>query len=1096
MASNFDFLKTGWAVLHEDAVETELNVFLSPRTGVFYARRALERAVLWLYANDAGLKKPYQENLAALIHEPTFRDILPTSLFQNVRLIHKLGNLAVHSDTSINSTDALHSTRMLHAVLSWVARIYSRTAEPVPAFDDSLVPRPTKPEAAGSDWKSNLQDRTAEQLQQLQQQLGVKDAELATREARLKQTDDEIAQLKQQIAELRQSREQTVPVEDISEATTRDLFIDVLLREAGWNPHGPNVCEFPVIGMPNPTGQGFVDYALWGKDGLPLGVVEAKRTKRDPQEGQRQAELYADCLERTFGQRPVIFYTNGYEHWMWDDHNYPPREVQGFYKQDELQLLINRRTNRQDITSAVINRQIADRYYQDEAIRRVMETFAKDKQREALLVMATGTGKTRISIATVELLMKANWARRVLFLADRNGLLTQAKRNFTKWLPNTSSVDITEGKEDDDSRLVFSTYPTMMNSIDDERRDGVSRFGVGHFDLVIIDEAHRSVYSKYRAIFDYFDSLLLGLTATPRSEVDHDTYDLFGLQQGVPTSAYELDQAVADQYLVPPRPVAVPTKFSRDGVKYADLSEDEQKEYEEKFYDEETGQIPAEIDAAALNRWLFNADQVLAFLMEHGQKVEGGDKLGKTILFAANQPHADFIVERFDINYPHLTGKFCRTIHNKVSFPQSLIDDFSLAANMPQIAVSVDMLDTGIDVPECVNLVFFKRVRSKTKFWQTIGRGTRLCPDLFGPGQDKEFFYIFDFCENLEYFGNNPDGIEAAAQESVKTKIFRRRLALIDLLDQSPPLRACLDGSGPLHYSESENSSGVVQKPDSIEASSKGEGLGEGLARLRVEIADVLHRDVVQTNADSFVVRPHRRYVEKFSQRDAWNELSPGDFVDVSHHLADLPTPDDGDEFARRFDLLLLNLQLGVLESSPFVPRWQQQVRDIAGGLEEKEAIPAVKLHLVLIQELQTDEFWQDVTLPMLENVRRKLRSLVQFLDPEGKRENVYTNFEDELGAAKTVDGLIKRDDSLKNYRLKIERFVREHEDHPTISRLKHNQPITAADLEALEAILFSAEAAGDRERFQQTYGTDKPLGKLIREIVGLDSNAAKQAFA
>ena len=514
MPSNFDFLKTGWATLHEDAVETELNVFLSPRTGVFYARRALERAVLWLYANDAGLKKPYQENLAALIHEPTFRDILPTSLFQNVRLIHKLGNLAVHSDTSINSTDALHSARMLHAVLSWVARIYSRTAEPVPSFDDSLVPRPAA---------SPAPDRTSEQLQQLQQQLGAKDAELAAREARLKQTDEEIAQLKQQIAELRESREKTVPVEDINEATTRDLFLDVLLRESGWNPHGPNVCEFPVKGMPTPTGQGFVDYALWGKDGLPLGVVEAKRTKRDPQEGQRQAELYADCLERTFGQRPVIFYTNGYEHWMWDDHNYPPREVQGFYKQDELQLLINRRTNRQDITTAVINRQIADRYYQDEAIRRVMETFAKDKQREALLVMATGTGKTRISIATVELLMKANWARRVLFLADRNGLLTQAKRNFTKWLPNTSSVDITEGKEDDDSRLVFSTYPTMMNSIDDERHDGVNRFGVGHFDLVIIDEAHRSVYSKYRAIFDYFDSLLLGLTATPRSEVDHDS---------------------------------------------------------------------------------------------------------------------------------------------------------------------------------------------------------------------------------------------------------------------------------------------------------------------------------------------------------------------------------------------------------------------------------------------------------------------------------------------------------------------------------------------------------------------------------------------
>ena len=1053
MSSNFEFLKSDWATLHEDAAQTESNVFPSPRTAVFYARRALERAVIWLYANDAGLKKPYQENLAALIHEPTFRDILPTSLFQHVRLIHKLGNLAVHSDTSINSTDALHSSRMLHAILSWVVRIYSRTAETIPPFDDSLVPRPSAPVVA---------DRTSEQLQQLQQQLGQKDSELAAREARLKQTDEEIEQLKQQIAELRKAREKTVPVEIINETTTRDLFIDVLLREAGWNPHGPNVYEFPVKGMPNTTGEGYVDYVLWGKNGLPLAVVEAKRTKRDAQEGQRQAELYADCLEQSFKQRPAIYYTNGYETWMWDDHNYAPRQVQGFYTQDELQLLINRRGSQQDITDADLNHDIVDRYYQHEAIRRVTETFGNDRQRRALLVMATGTGKTRISIAAVELLMKADWVRRVLFLADRNGLLTQAKRNFAKWMPNTSAVDITQEKEDDDSRIVFSTYSTMMNSIDDERHGGVNRFGVGHFDLVIIDEAHRSVYSKYKAIFEYFDSLLLGLTATPRADADRDTYDLFGLEKGVPTSAYELEQAVADDYLVPFKPIAVPIKFIQQGVKYSELSEDEQKEYEEKFYDEETGILPSEIDAGALNRWLFNTDtvdQVLAYVMSNGTKVEGGDKLGKTIVFAANQQHADFIVERFDVNYPHLAGKFCRTIHNKVGYAQSLIDDFSLANKLPQIAVSVDMLDTGIDVPECVNLVFFKRVRSKTKFWQMIGRGTRLCPDLFGPGLRKEFFNIFDFCENLEYFGNNPAGVQSAVQEGVKTKIFRRRLALIDLLARTP-------------------------------------NADESLVILRTEIADILHHNIEHTNIDSFVVRPHRRYVEKYKQRAAWNELSPSDFVDANQHLADLPTPDDGDEFARRFDLLMLNLQLGQLESSPFIQRWQQQVREIASGLEQKEAIPAVKRELALIQEIQTDEFWQDITLPMLENVRRKLRSLVQFLDPQGKREIVYTDFKDELGEAITIDGLIKRDDSLKNYRLKVERFIREHEDHPTIARLKHNEPITAADIEALEAMLFSTDAAMDRERFQQTYGTDKPLGKLIREIVGLDANAAKQAFA
>ena len=942
--------------------------------------------------NDAGLKKPYQENLAALIHEPTFRSILPPMLFKNAVLIQKLGNQAVHSEIAINSTDALHIARALHALLGWVARIYSRTSDIVLPFDEALVPRP----------KAAAPDRTVEQLQQLQTELQNKDSELAAREERLKQTDLEISNLRFEIAELRKSREQTVPVEEISEAETRDRYIDVLLREAGWNPHGPNVCEYRVTGMPTVSGEGFIDYALWGKDGLPLAVVEAKRTKRSPQEGQRQAELYADCLERMTGQRPVIFYSNGYEHWIWDDRNYPPREVQGFYKQDELQLLINRRTNRDDIAKVAPNRAITDRYYQQEAIRRVTETYANDKQREALLVMATGTGKTRLSIAIVELLMKSNWARRVLFLADRNALLTQARRNFTKFLPSTSSVDLTQAKENDDCRIVFSTYPTMMNCIDNKSEDDISRFGVGHFDLNIIDEAHRSVYAKYKAIFDYFDSLLLGLTATPRSEVDRDTYHLFGLEQGVPTSAYELTQAVADEFLVNFRPIVVPTKFSREGIKYKDLSEDEQKEYEEKFFDEETGEVPDEVDAAALHRWLFNEntiDQVLAYVMEKGLKVEGGDKLGKTIIFAANHDHAAFIVKRFDKMFPHLAGKFCRLIDNTVTFAQSLIDDFSLAGKQPQIAVSVDMLDTGIDVPECVNLVFIKRVRSKTKFWQMIGRGTRLCPDLFGPGQHKDEFYLFDFCDNLPFFGENPEGIEARVAESLKTRIFRSRVTLIELLQRHPQL-------------------------------------DDALILLRSDVADLLHSDIAQMNVDSFVVRPHRRHVERFAQRKSWNTLGAGDVVDIHQHLATLPCPDDGDEFARRFDLLLLNLQLGTLESSPSVLRWQQQVVAIAGGLEEKEAIPAVKQHITLIQEIQQPEFWEHISLPILEEVRRKLRELVRFLDREEKRGNVYTNFEDEIGEAEEGPNLLRQDDGLKNYRLKVERFVREHADHPTIARL------------------------------------------------------------
>ena len=1053
MPSNFDFLLPNWATLNDDARQAEQNVFAAPRTCAFYARRAMERMVKWLYDRDGDLRKPYQDNLAALIHEPTFRDILPPGLFHQIRLIHKVGNLAVHSDTTINPQDGVQVTRMLHAFLGWAVRVYSTPSPTIGPFDDGLIPRPAAAPAA---------DRTAEQLQKLQEQLAARDEALAAREAVLRGTQEEIDRLRRQITELRAANEQAVPEADYSEAATRSLFIDVMLREAEWDPHGADAREYPVIGMPNESGEGFVDNVMWGRDKLPLALLETKRTGVSPANGKQQAKLYADCLEQMTGQRPIIYYSNGFETWMWDDLNYPPRQVQGFYKQDELQLLINRRSSRQPIATAPINQQIIDRPYHYEAIRRVMETYGLDRQRAALLVMATGTGKTRLAIATVDLLMQQNWVRRVLFLADRNALLTQAKREFKRHLPHTTPVDLTQEKEKDDSRIIFSTYPTMMNCIDDERRDGVRRFGVGHFDLVIIDEAHRSVYQKYRAIFEYYDSLLLGLTATPRSEVDRDTYGLFGLEQGVPTFAYELDQAVRDGFLVPFRPITVPTKFSRQGIKYKDLSDDEKARYEEEFYDEETGTMPAEIDSAALNQWLFNkdtVDKILAVLMERGLKIEGGDKLGKTIIFAANHNHAEFIVERFDVNYPHLKGQFCRLIDNQVKYAQSLIDDFYVGDRTPQIAVSVDMLDTGIDVPECVNLVFFKRVRSKTKFWQMIGRGTRLCPDLFGPGQDKECFYVFDCCENLEFFGENPEGYEAKTPEPVKQRIFRRRLNLVDRIGRLPERDAALE-------------------------------------TLRSDLLDTMHQDVTRMNPDNFVVRPHRRQLEKYSQRDAWNQLGPSELVEIGEHLTGLPTPDEDDEFARRFDLLLLNLQLSILEGTGGQVRYAQQVRDIAQGLVEKGAIPAVRAHLELILELQSDDFWEGVTLPMLEDVRRRLRSLVQFLDLKGGREKVYTDFQDEIGTVTDVPWTGYQVNDFRNYRLKVERFVWEHQTHVTIHRLKHNQPIHAADIEALESILFSEGGPCSRIEFVSAYGTDTPLGKLVREIVGLDRSAAQEAFA
>ena len=491
-----------------------------------------------------------------------------------------------------------------------------------------------------------------------------------------------------------------------------------------------------------------------------------------------------------------------------------------------MELLIQRREKRKRLAEAKINQAIVDRYYQMRSIRRIGEAFEIDRERKALVVMATGGGKTRMVIALSDLLMCCNWAKRVLFLADRVALVNQVVNAFKKHMPEASPVNLVTEK-DTEGRVFVSTYPTMMGLID-ETKDGQRRFGVGHFDLIIIDEAHRSVYQKYRAIFDYFDSLLVGLTATPRDEIDRDTSGLFDLEKGVPTDAYDLKDAVADKFLVPSKSVSVPLKFQREGIKYENLSEEEKEQWDAKEWSDD-GSTPDFVEAEAVNKWLFNidtVDKVLEHIMTRGQKGAGGDRLGKTIIFAKNQAHADFIQERFDINYPSLAGKFARTITFRTEYAQSLIDDFSQKNKAPHIAISVDMLDTGIDVPEVVNLVFFKLVRSKTKFWQMVGRGTRLCPDLFAPGKHKEFFYIFDYCQNLEFFSQNPKTTDGALGESLGKRLFKTRLELISELDRKL--------------------SGVVQEGPEREA------------ELRRDVAAMLQGEVAAMNVENFVVRAKR----------------------------------------------------------------------------------------------------------------------------------------------------------------------------------------------------------------------------------------------
>jgi type I restriction enzyme R subunit len=962
--SQFIFLRREWAAVFEAASKAEAAVHADPRTACFYARRTLELAVSWAYKHDAALKLPYQDNLSALIHEPSFKQTAGEAVFSKARVINTLGNRAVHSHRPVPESDALAAVRELFHVAYWFARTYARSERPDAglAFDPSALPRPVQAAA-----------QTAEQLQTLEARLREKDENLSALLADKTALDEELKRLRIEIADAKKAANAQPDTHDYSESETRDYFIDLLLKEAGWTLDHQRDREFEITGMPNAQGKGFVDYVLWGDDGKPLGLVEAKRTRRDARVGQQQAKLYADCLERQFGRRPVIFYSNGYEHWIWDDQRYPPRRVQGFYKKAELELLIQRRETRRSLAEAAINPAIVERHYQTRAIRRIAEAFERDHDHKALLVMATGAGKTRTVIALCDLLMRCNWAKRVLFLADRVALVNQAVNVFKRHLPDASPVNLVTEK-DAEGRVYVSTYSTMMGLID-ETADSQRRFGVGHFDLVIIDEAHRSVFQKYRAIFDYFDSLLVGLTATPKDEVDRNTYGLFDLENGVPTDAYSLEEAVRDGFLVPPQAVSVPLRFQREGITYAELSEEEKDQWDALEWDDD-GIVPNRVESGAVNKWLFNkdtVDKVLEHFMTRGLKVAGGDRLGKTIIFAKNQQHAEFIAERFNANYPNYKGEFARVITFKTEYAQSLLDHFSNKEKAPHIAISVDMLDTGIDVPEVLNLVFFKLVRSRTKFWQMIGRGTRLCPDLFGPGQHKQFFYIFDYCQNLEFFAQDIPATDGTVGASLGKRLFNARLELLAALD----------------YASHDT---LVTAVKEALVAYGGPATKE---ELRQSVAELLQREVAAMNLDNFVVRPHRRLVEKYAKPESWVALANEALAELSREVAGLPCElDPENEEAKRFDLLALNLQLALLRAEPGFARLRDRVKEIAGLLEEKSAIPMVREQMALIQDIQSEEWWQDVTVSMLEVMRRRLRGLVQFIDKR-QRKPVYTDFED-----------------------------------------------------------------------------------------------------
>lgn len=1049
MASNFAYLldKKGYSEFAQAAVEAEKALAISPASVAIHARKALELGVKFIYSVEPSLTIPYKDNLSALIHNYCFKDMIGLNLFHLIKFIVRLGNVAVHSGSPVQAEDAILSLRNLHSFCDWIDYSYSEDYQQV-EFDVNILPKPAS------------ESQNKQQLQKMADALDKKSQSLEE----LKKLNED---LMNQLQELKQVniQQRVFQVDEISEAETRNRYIDLALMEAGWRIAGAQVklpncyTEVPVAGMPNNSGNGYVDYVLYGQDQMPLAVVEAKKTSVDAMAGSYQAKLYADCLGKQYGRRPLIFTTNGFEIFYTNDFRQEARrQISGFLTQDELQLEMERRRTRKPLYHIEIDENITNRPYQKEAVITACEEI-ENHHRKLLIVQATGTGKTRVSISLVDVLLKHNYVKNILFLADRTALVRQAMRNYVDLLPNLTCCNLTENKEDPQQcRMIFSTYPTIMNAIDSNRlKDGRRLFTPGHFDLIILDEAHRSVYNKYQDIFQYFDGMLLGLTATPKSEIDKDTYGVFDLEKGNPTFAYELEQAVEEGYLVNYTTLEYKDAIMENGVHYDELSEEDKKHFEDTFAEDPTISVTKKVPNTAVNKWLFNQDTIdnmLKELMDKGLKVSGGDVLGKTIIFARSSLHAKAIVERFNKLFPEYGGEFIKQIDYSIKYADVLLDDFGTRDKYPQIAVSVDMLDTGIDVPEILNLVFYKKVKSYAKFWQMIGRGTRLCKNLLGKGQDKDKFLILDFCGNFDYFRVNTNGQDNGKQVGLTERIFNTQVEIC----------RCLQAGE------------YTQQKEYVD--------------FRQNLVEKLYHEVICLNDDSFRVKLRRKYVDIYRQIENWQDLDTSKIADIKQNIAPIVPVADKDELARRFDYTMYSIILGTLNQTN-INRFAVMVTTSCQKLAGKYTIPQVAAQRQLIDRIIQDGYWAEADIFAFDQAREALRELMQFLDSE-IQSIYYTHFDDELVNI-SVGEPLGGGFGLKPYRERVKSYLHEHEDTLAVYKLRNNKQMTTTDLAVLEKILW--QDLGSKEDYVKTYG-EKPVGMLVRELLGMDQQAVNEAFS
>lgn len=879
-----------------------------------------------------------------------------------------------------------------------------------------------------------------------------------------------------------------------SEKDTREQLIDPKLKQAGWEilvtKHVIEKCkvcvETPVTGMPktgqNPTGKGFVDYTLFGDDGKPLAIIEAKKSVINAEQGRVQACLYADCLEKQYGIRPIIYYTNGYSIHVIDGV-YPAREVFGFHKKEELEYLIQRRNK--PITDSEPNENICNRYYQKDAIREVLKHLGT-KHSRSLIVLATGTGKTRVSCAISEIFIRNNFAKRILFLADRKNLVVQAKEEtFEKYLPTLPMATIIDGKINGskEARIIFSTYQSMLSMIKDT---STCPYGIGHFDLIIVDEAHRSLFNKYAEIFDYFDALMIGLTATPRNDIHKSTYRVFNLDDEEPNYEYDLVKAVKDGFLTYFRALDRTPDILKNGLTYEELSEEEKEQYEELFTDDD-GTIPERIEGKQFYSYITNIDtirQVLKDLMEEGIKVNGGDILGKTIIFARDHNHAIMIQNEFRKLYPELCNPtavngvdYCVVIDNKIKYNEVLQKEFKYKQEI-RIVVSVDMMDTGVDIPEVVNLVFFKRVMSKTKFWQMIGRGTRLCEDanVISPSKpyferltndtnrqhyiSKQGFLIFDVCNVFPFFKENPDGREdrADAVLSLNQKIYMEKVALLKALQNN--------------HSKLNDAERTFEK----------------------ELKLFLVEEVINMNPNYIGVQKNIKQVEKYAKPENWNNLNQQMFVEIKKHIAPNVIGVIDLESARFFDLLCYKYSATKFNKNSDFTTTAKSIYSLAVYLlDNKLHIYEVSAHKETLEYITTEDFLTHTSVVKMEDIRINIRELMRYIEKE-IIEPIVSDFNDRIDKLNDavdydVDFSVSIDD-FKTFKEKVEFYIEEHPSDLLINQVALFNKVTTEAVEAFKCEIKKLAKTDDE--YTDLFGCDENIPVFVRRKCGIKEDAIK----